>query len=102
MNIADITNEITALESAEANWGNVQRLAWLYTVYDHLSGDSTPQVTSSRTVSIMPVYGGEFGEACSGKSIDNIMQVLTEHFAVIKILHAKEYQAVINKIKESP
>lgn len=99
MNISEIESEIKSLEQGETNWTNIQRLAWLYTVYDHMTrgGDT---VVSYNAVRVMPDYGGEFGEAVSGKSIDNVMQVLTEHMAVIKVLHAKEYQAVLDRIKE--
>lgn len=101
MNISEISEEIKKLEQADTSWQNVQRLAWLYTVRNHLSDDKMP-IVASKIQSVMPNYDGEFGEAVSGAKLDNIMTVLNEHMAVIKVLLPKEYQAVIDRIKEVP
>ena len=101
MNIEEIRKEIAELETADTNYPNVQRLSWLYTVHDHLSKDRTP-IVASKIQSVMPTYSGEFGEAVSGVNIDSLMSILSEHMAVVKILYPKEYEAVINKIKEIP
>ena len=100
MDIAEIKTEIARLEKAETNWQNIERLSWLYAVYDHLAGDSVQTIPIER--SDMPQYAGEFGQVVSGKNIDGVMNVLQEHMAVIKVLHPKEYQAVLEKIKEIP
>lgn len=97
MNIAEITEEIMKLEQSETNWTNIQRLAWLYTVSEHMRG-SVEVPAANR----MPVYAGEFGEVVSGKDIDAMMNVLSEHMAVIKILHPREYEAVLDRIREVP
>lgn len=94
MNITEITEEITKLQDADTNWTNLQRLAWLYTVSDHMRGETA--------VNRMPVYSGEFGEVVSGKDINAVMNVLTEHMAVVKVLYPKEYSAVLDRIREVP
>lgn len=101
MKISEIQEEIAKIEAADTTWQNVQRLAWLYTVQDHLSADKVP-VVANRIQDVMPEYNGEFGKAVSGAKLDNVMNVLNEHMAVIKILLPKEYQAVIDRIKEAP
>lgn len=100
MDIVEITNEIAKLEQGETNWSNIERLSWLYAVHDHLAGGHTEPVRSVQ--GSMPEYAGEFGQACSCKNIDGIMNVLAEHMAVIKVLHPKEYQAVLDRISEIP
>ena len=100
MNIAEIKTEITRLEKSDTNWQNIERLSWLYAVHDHLTGDSVQMIPIER--SDMPQYAGEFGQVVSGKNIDGVMNILQEHMAVIKILHPKEYQAVLDKIAEIP
>ena len=100
MDMNEIRDEIIKLEQGDTNWQNIQRLAWLYTVYGHMAGDSAQVVHVSDGV--MPEYAGEFGQVVSGKNIDGVMNILTEHMAVIKLLHPKEYQAVLDKIKEIP
>ena len=99
MNIEEIKKEIAELERADTNYPNVQRLSWLYTVYDHMADDKAP-IVANKVQSIMPTYQGEFGEVVSGVSIDGLMQILSEHMEVIKLLHPKEYQAVLQRIRE--
>lgn len=98
MNIEEIRNEINAMEQAETTWQNIQRLAWLYTVHDHMAEGRTP-IVAHEVRSTMPDYAGEFGEAISGASTDDLVNVLSEHMSVIKILHPKEYQAVIDRLR---
>ena len=106
MNIEEIENEIESLENDATNWSNIQRLSWLYVVRDHIGGERAEGETHAsvqRTmVHTMPEYGGEFGEAVSGVDIDGLMPILSEHMDVIKLLHPKEYQAVLDRIKEIP
>lgn len=101
MNISEIEEEIHKLEKADTNWQTVQRLAWLYTVQDHLSDDKMP-IVANKIQNVMPEYDGEFGEVVSGAKLDDVMNVLNEHMEVVKMLLPKEYNAVIRRIKESP
>lgn len=89
MNIEEINEEIRGLESAETNWGNVQRLALLYTVRDHL-----PQTTGE-----VDVGTDEFTLACCGVNINSLINVLDEHMQVIHAVYPKEYSALIKKIQ---
>ena len=100
MDIIKIKKEIGELEEAETTWANVERLALLYIVHDRMSGEGV--LTYAQTVTdIMPECGiGEFEEACTGKAILPLVDILSEHFSVIKALHPKEYQAVIEKIRD--
>ena len=100
MNIAEVKDEITRLEKSDTNWQNIERLSWLYAVRDHMASDSANVVHVAQNA--MPDYAGEFGQAVSGKNIDGVMNVLTEHMAVIKVLHPKEYMAVLDRIAEIP
>lgn len=100
MDVIKISREIEELEEAETNWSNIERLALLYTVYDHLTDTGTP-IFAQSVVDIMPNCGiGEFEEACSGKEILPLIDILSEHMQVAKALYPKEYQAVIERIKE--
>ena len=100
MDIIKIGKEIEQLEEAETSWGNLERLAMLYIVHDRLSGEGT-QIYAQVVTDVMPECGiGEFEEACTGKPILPIVDILSEHLAVIKALHPKEYRAVIERIKD--
>lgn len=100
MDIIKVKKEIEELESAETTWNNVERLAMLYCVFDHLNGEKTA-VLAQNVVDVMPECGiGEFEEACTGKEIVPLIDILSEHMAVAKTLYPKEYQAVINRIRD--
>ena len=92
MDISEINNEIKDLESADTNWGNVQRLALLYTVRDHL-----PAVTSTQSAEVEVV--DEFTLACCGVNINSLINVLDEHMQVIHAVYPIEYSALIKKIQ---
>ena len=100
MDINEITEEIAKLEKGDTNWQNIERLSWLYAVHDHMAGDSADVIRYTQDT--MPRFAGEFGEAVSGKDIGNLMNILSEHMSVIKVLHPKEYQAVLDRIAEIP
>lgn len=103
MDVSEIRDEITALEQGDTNWQNIQKLAWLYTVYDHMTiSDNSNRIITHTERDVMPNYAGEFGEAVSGVEIDGLMNILSEHMSVIKVLHPKEYQAVLDRISEIP
>ena len=100
MDVIKLAKEIKDLEEAETTWANVERLAMLYTVHDRMSGEGIP-IYAQTVTDVMPECGiGEFEEACTGKPILPLIDVLSEHFAVIKALHPKEYRAVIDRIKD--
>lgn len=98
MDIEEIRTEIARLEQDDTNWQNIQRLSWLYIVNEHLGAERVIKLNTDT----MPDYAGEFGEVVSGRNIDGIMNVLQEHMAVVKVLHPKEYQAVLDRIAEIP
>lgn len=97
MNADEINDEIVKLQNAETTWTNIQRLSWLYTVRDHM----TDTGAAVQPVEVMPDYAGEFGVAVSGKPIGKLIDILSEHMALVKILHPKEYDAVISRISET-
>lgn len=97
MNVNEINDEINKLQDAETTWTNIQRLSWLYTVRDHMTDAGVPV----QPAEVMPDYAGEFGSAVSGKPIDKLIDILSEHMALVKVLHPKEYEAVISRIGET-
>lgn len=66
-----------------------------------MADDKSP-IVMHEVQKVMPAFSGEFGEAVSGVTISDLMSILSEHMAVIKILHPKEYNAVLARIREIP
>lgn len=87
-----LDKEIADLESKEPSYGVMEKLAWMYTVRDHMGGSVGKDV--------MPALSGsEFLSACSGCSISSLFSVLDEHIEAIQAIHPREYMALIRKIQ---
>jgi hypothetical protein len=87
VNIDTIEHEILELEQKDPSWAVVERLSWLYTVKDHLE----PSIK---------FYGGytDFEQACEGKNLQDLMQVIGEHMEALRIVYPNEYEKVVSKI----
>ena len=86
MNIQEIKNEIKNLERAETTWQNIERLSWLYSINDHIK----PKYEDGKS---------EFLDIAHKADIEGLLDILDEHMNVIKILHTKEYQSLIEQIQ---
>jgi len=93
INLDEIEKTIIDLEKRDTSYATIERLAWLYIVKDHLITPATQTHTGD-------MYGSEFLEACSGVPADALLDVLNEHFTIIKAVYPKEYTAIIEKIRE--
>lgn len=96
MTLEEINKEISQLEPAEINVRNVQVLSSLYTIRENFSKSFVP------TVYKMPeLKGSELNEAVSDIQIYDLLEILNEHMEVVKALMPKEYQAVIDRMREA-
>ena len=48
--------------------------------------------------SIRGVGGNEFLDSCEGCERDKFFDIMSEHFEAMKILHPKEYRAVLERL----
>ena len=87
--IDEINSEIAKLESLPASYQNIERLAWLYIVRDHL----TEPVSGE-----MPKGKSEYFCACAGKSISEVMMVMDELMDTLLVIQPRLYQAVLMKL----
>ena len=96
MDLILLKNDIEELKNAPTTPANVQRLAMLMIVYDQMANE--PKI-----VQRLPDVGeGEFQKAISGKQLDPLIELLTEHMAVVQVIMPKEYRALLDEIKELP
>lgn len=95
----ELLQAIADLQSREPTYNTCEKLATFYTLLSVLYSDDQENVRSV-TMNIFPDTVGEFGEVISGKQIDKVIDVLNEHFEVVKVLFPKEYDAVISRISE--
>jgi len=94
LNVDEIDKTILDLETRhDTSFATCEKLAWLYIVKDHVT---LPQTHRNAPQGI----GSEFLEVISGKDEEALFGVLNEHIEAVKILHPKEYAALIQKIKD--
>jgi hypothetical protein len=83
------------------------KLAAFYTILNNLYPEKQEPVDVG--YSTMPSYddylpqiatGSEFMDACSQKEIMAVLEVLDEHMEAIKLLYPKEYDSIIEKIRD--
>ena len=88
MDVSEIENEISRLEEAESNWGNVQKLSWLYTVRDHLCGK------------VGECGGSRFLKSVGGKDAILVMRVIDEMMEATQVLNPRLYESVLMRLDE--
>lgn len=79
------------------------KLAAFYTILNNLypKEDTQPISDIPENRSKIPLIQSEseFMDICSQKDIKSVLGVLNEHFEAIKLLYPKEYDSVLEKIK---
>ena len=93
ISLETIEREISELEARETSYKVCERLAWLYTVRDHLLPKQKDEVTTY-------LSGSEFLEVASGVSYPALMQVLNDHMQALSVLQPKVYESVLSKIRD--
>lgn len=84
------------------------KLAAFYTILNNLYPEQKEEPVDVG-YSMMPSYNdyvpqirgeSEFMDVCSQKDIVAVLEVLDEHMEAIKLLYPKEYDSIIEKIRE--
>lgn len=99
MDAKEISREIEKLECGDTTYGACEKLSILYTVRDHLDDPQPVRQDYSFAPAAERPPQTEFEEAAASIDWDSLMDVLNEHFEVIKALHPKEYAAVLKRLK---
>ena len=92
--IDEINGEIAKLENQPASYANIERLAWLYIVRDHLTVSPPSSVSGSE----IPQGKSDYYCACAGKSIAEIMDVMDDLMNALMVIQPKLYSAVISRL----
>lgn len=93
ISLDDLDAEIKNEEEKEPSYSGLERLASMYTVRNELSKNR-----KSDALKPVSLSGSEFLNACSNVDMVSLFGILDEHMDAIKILHPREYMALIEKI----
>ena len=97
IDLEEIERTIDEIEHThDTTFRTCERLAWLYVCRDHLREQTIPSAKVSTETAALG--GSDFLDACDGIPYGLLMQVISEHMDVIKVLYPKEYRSLIDKI----
>lgn len=96
VSLEKIEREIDELLTKDTTYAVCERLCWLYTVRNNLRG---AYASEDEGKALTGQYSGsEFMSASSQVPIDDVLGVLDEHMAALKVVQPREYEAVMNRI----
>lgn len=98
MNLSEINKEIDYLEHNASSYSDCEKLSVLYNIRNNLAQDRPSQ-------KVMPYYSSapaasEFLAVAQALDAETLLSVLDDHMDVIQVVFPKEYNAVIQKLKE--
>lgn len=93
INPDELDKEILMLEKKDTTYANCERLAWLYIVRDHVTGQQQAQPTP---LSVDP--DSEFLQAVDGKNSVAVFAVIDDLMDTLKSVNPKVYATIMNKI----
>lgn len=104
ISLDEVNKTIFELETQHDTTYNVcEKLAWLYIVRDHVDATrcASNDVSQPAAREMSPEsYASEFLIAASNVDVASLLDVLNEHMEVVKLLHPREYESLIKKIRE--
>ena len=95
ISIDELDRAILEHEARDTSYANCERLAWLYIVRDHITGQEAKQPTP------LDISGdSEFLQAVNGRDSVRVWAIMNELMDVIYATNMRLYDAVIRKILE--
>lgn len=95
ISIDELDRAILEHESRDTSYANCERLAWLYIVRDHITGQQMKQPAP------LDISGdSEFLQAVNGRDSVRVWAIMNELMDVICATNMRLYDSVIRKIRE--
>lgn len=95
INTDELDKEILMLEKKDTTYANCERLAWLYIVRDHITGQQVAQPTP---LSVDPT--SEFLSLVDGKYSTAVWAIMDDLMDTIRVTAPRVYDSIVRKIKE--
>lgn len=93
INPDEIDKEILMLEKKDTTYANCERLAWLYIVRDHITGQQTAQPTP-----LSVNQSSEFLQAVDGKDSVAVFAVMDDLMDTIRVTAPRVYSSVMRQV----
>lgn len=95
INPDELDKEILMLEKKDTTYANCERLAWLYIVRDHITGQQTAQ---PMPLSVDP--SSEFLQAVDGKDSVAVFSIMDDLMDTIRATAPRAYDHVMRRVRE--
>lgn len=96
----ELLKAIQECERDPITYNNIEKLANLYTVYDHLFGEHYEPSERTTEKSIISESNSEFSRKIRGKNSEKVWAVIDELMQTIKVINPRLYDAVLERIDE--
>lgn len=97
INLEKINREILDLEQHDTTYATCERLAWLYTVRDHITNQPVVQPKP------VDVSGkSEFLQAVNGRDSTSAWMIMDELMEALMVVNRRTYDAVIRRMRSIP
>lgn len=96
----ELLNAIAECEAGTNNFQSCQKLATLYSIYDHLYSQPAMLKETVQEVKIDSYGDSDFLQAIAGKKAEDIWSIMDELMETVKALQPKLYDAVLRRLKE--
>lgn len=98
IDIREIEDEIANIENSDTNWKNCEKLHILYAIRNQYSNHPQDKTFSKKEYQYS-YANSEFTKIASEIPFEHLMDVLDEHFEIIKNIYPKEYKMIIKRLK---
>lgn len=95
ISVEELDRAILEHEERDTTYANCEKLAWLYIVRDHVTGNTVRQ-----SLPIDAEGDSEFLQAVSGVDSAIVWPVLDDLMETIRITNPRVYDAVLRKIRQ--
>lgn len=96
----ELLNAIAECEAGVNNFQNCQKLATLYSIYDHLYAEPIKMQETTQEVKIGDYGDSDFLQLISDKKANEVWLVIDELMETVHAIQPKLYDAVLRKLKE--
>lgn len=94
INTDELEKEILMLEKKDTTYANCERLAWLYIVRDHITGQQQAQPTP------LDVSGeSEFLQSVNGRDSVQVWAVMDDLMDTVRVTAPRAYKSVMERIR---
>lgn len=96
----ELLEEIEKCQQDPVTFRCIEKLASLYTVYDHMYGISEPNYSGKNADRVYTSGDTEFLKLVDRTNIDKVWRVMDELMTVLKISYPKLYEGVIQRLEQ--